>query len=287
MPNRLLSLALPLVVLASSCLSHSTRPVPIPVDSTVHLELAETLPSAQGVLRLLLRTEREYGCLNTRIITALTRSPGSIQVAILGIQNPPVCAMAVGPATAGVDVGYLEPGEYQLRFVLNGAAIESRLLVTPDAYRIVGGNASGLIVDHSTLRRVPETMLWGWIGATDAADPAAVTSYLEALQALGVEPHVFATGRYSPVIESAGDVFFIDDHGGIVLGGALGFPRFQPYVFRFAGDPDRMIGLLKDLGRRYRGTVLAEVDTWNGAVLRSWVLAGPVPQTVASRSRGR
>src|SRR5207249_5001520 len=131
------------------------------------------------------------------VITALTRTPGSIQLVIRGIQNPPVCAMAVGPATARVDVGYLAPGEYQLRFVLNGAAIESRLLVTSDAYRVVGGNARGLTVDHA-----------------------------------------------------------------------------------------RLVALLTDVGRRNLGTAYAQIETGNGAALRSWMLAGPPLRSMTAQRVG-
>ena len=275
MLHRLVWLGVPLAVILTGCLSHPMRPAPRPIDSTVHLELAETLPSAQGTLRLRLRTEREYGCSNVALATSLARAPGSFQLTLLGVRNPGVCLTGLGPATAEVDLGHLTAGEYTLRFILNGAAIESRLLVTADAYRIVGGNTASFTIDHSTLRRVPERMAWGWIGYADAAGQAAAKDFLDGLRAAGAEAHVFASGRYAPVIQpGVNEVFHIDARGRLVLGGTLGFVHLEPYVFRYAGDDEVLRGLVRATGEQHPGAVYVLLDTGNGIQLMSWTLAG-------------
>ena len=125
MPCRNAGLAVCVTVLASGCLFHATRPAPGPVDSTVHVELAETIPSALGTLRLLLRTERRYGCSNMQLVTSLRTSPDALQLGIAGVRAPGVCLTSLAPASAQVDLGHLETGEYALRFLLTAGGCRS------------------------------------------------------------------------------------------------------------------------------------------------------------------
>lgn len=285
MPCRNAGLAVCVTVLASGCLFHATRPAPGPVDSTVHVELAETIPSALGTLRLLLRTERRYGCSNMQLVTSLRTSPDALQLGIAGVRAPGVCLTSLAPASAQVDLGHLETGEYALRFLLNGAMIDSRLLVTADTYRIVGGNAASFAIDHSALRRVPAHMVWGWIGYSSAADQAAASEYLHDLRALGAAPHLFPSGRYAPVVAPGADEEFrIDDRGRLSFGGNMGFLHLEPYVFRYDGGAGALRALVSATGEPHRGAVFVPLETGAGDRFMSWA---PAASAAARRRGGR
>lgn len=128
----------------------------LPLESKVVVDLREThgLISWVGTPQptLLLRTEKDYGCVNYVIRLGIRMQPPVLEVEILGIELPGnLCFTAFGPATARFDVP--EIAQYAYIDVRYGGEVDRyELVVDEESFHL-----SGELGKNS---RIGDTLVW-------------------------------------------------------------------------------------------------------------------------------
>lgn len=84
----------------------------------VQLEVSDTKQANLVEIKLVCKTEKEYGCANYTILTQkekeIVQGDEAIQITFLGVQSPDICATAFGPAYTEIELGSFGQGVYML-----------------------------------------------------------------------------------------------------------------------------------------------------------------------------
>ena len=146
------------VLLLSTCCHCSDKPTEQPIkelDTRVIFSLVEMPPCYNCVdtpsVKLILRTEKEYGCFNWSIDETFEVCGSELTLEIHGIHVPDVCLDAFGPATAAEKLE-LHNGIYTLS-IENGDFTDQYAVSVTDS-------TLGLLGSDSTISRAEHTLFW-------------------------------------------------------------------------------------------------------------------------------
>jgi hypothetical protein len=235
-----------------------------PIDSTISLDLWEELSPNQRTLQLRAATERIYGCSNFSIMYRLSVSTQLIQVDFLGIDLPPICLTALGPATATMNLGSLSNGSYQLILTSNGSVTGSQLIVSDDFFKVINPDGIQTKFRRTELLRVPPRTIWGLIGYRNIAMHPLVQSFLDSVQNLGAQRQDFTHGYYG--------YFEIDQSGNITFPIMIGYPQERSFIYQYAGDPLALRDIVQSYATSARDSMQIRLYTAKGDAFYSWEL---------------
>ncbi|MGD1891886.1 MAG: hypothetical protein ACFB15_15015 [Cyclobacteriaceae bacterium] len=235
------------------------------LGTDVQVEMGEYLNDSQRTLMFKFFTTRDFGCINHRISYAMQQNTDELVIALEEVKEPEACLKAMGPASAFVEVGALNIGEYD--FTLNiGQAISNTgmLTVTPEAYELALYDELGMTIESVALQRVPKGAVWGTVQFFQERNDTFAKSFVNQLTRLGATTDKFNEGDYG--------FFQVDASGKITQ------PTFTlenpPFTFLLnnRGEQQELVSLLSEVHRNYGEEIAIRLRTADGEEFRSWDL---------------
>jgi len=179
-----LPLSLALALLAFSCATDFGQgPLTVePVIGKVEFRIAEIHRSdgASPFVGIEMRSEQIFGCINYGILHTLRQNGSDLHLSIQGATIGPICATALGPATA-VNFADLPVGAYSMRLEMNGQTDRYGITVTSKAIHLVPIDAG--------ISRPMERLVWRYprqsfaiLGGTLAGDEWLVMALVDSLR---------------------------------------------------------------------------------------------------------
>lgn len=130
-----------------------------PIEGRVFFSVYEGFASydreQEPVVLLKMLTEKIYGCCNFAIVADVKVLPGMISVDLQGINKPPVCLTALGPASYDHQID-VAPGTYALVIKSNQGTDIHALVVTSDYIQVRPGSSLVSSPQATLVWRVPE-----------------------------------------------------------------------------------------------------------------------------------
>ena len=173
-----------IIILLGSCdIKELEDPIIIAdLDDEFELTLWEELYPTGRSLQLLIETIKDEPCQNAQIVNAVFKNGSSFNVTLQDITTPSDCQTGIGPATAVVNLGQINPGVYNLDINLKNTVInEGQLNFSTNRYLIQMKTDNGIKFIRSELYAIPVSFFWGYI-AYDAEslkeDAEAIRSQL-------------------------------------------------------------------------------------------------------------
>lgn len=111
--------------------------------------------SVEPYIRLDMKTEEIYPCLNYRLVSELSQKTSGFDIDIYGVDESGVCLTALGPATNGFPLE-ASPGEYTLTFNHWGDSYRYQLTVTDSALKVKQSSPSFVEPQMNLFWRYPE-----------------------------------------------------------------------------------------------------------------------------------
>ncbi|MEQ1834295.1 MAG: hypothetical protein ABL977_14700 [Candidatus Eisenbacteria bacterium] len=263
-------------LLFTACTDHSFAPRQgAPLDSQVLIGLTEVLPEHSLVLYC--RTAREYPCVNYTLAAQAQTNRGGYSLQFDHVVAPAVCATAIGPARAELELGTLGDGEHTLAMRARGSRLAGTLHVSAGAYA-VDAPGDAVSFPEPILRRLPANTLWGYFGYATPERRADADAVLAELRGLGATPATLAAGHYSvrlrehPGATLEGDAFTVDASGSPDYGASTGYYHVLPFALTHSGDLTAVRDLVARVGRTHGDAVHMRVFSTRGTAFYSWVL---------------
>ncbi len=219
-------------------------PIIVPeVEKEFIVEMRERPGLAPRSLQLHLRTVKNQDCTDLGIQYEWTTAPASLRLDILGIRRPANCTPGQAPAQEVVHAGALPDGLYDINIKLrNAVANTGTLLLTEEACYLNMRAEEGLIIPIKQLRRVPEHIIWGYVGFSAPSMASAANNFVNELTAMSTT-HGLGPGHY-------GHFQIPSSSGSPVITGAPIDLNLRSFVYRFTGNTDD----LRNLVQAYRNT---------------------------------
>ena len=154
------------------------------VEKEFHLDLWEALWPNSRTSQLLIETIEDEACQNYTIAYQFNKSGSTLELSLNEIVSPEDCIDGEAPASSVVDFGALSEGIYELNIDLKNTVFsKGQLTITEDYYTINMDTEEGIIFVRRELLRVPDDLIWGYVGSEDAEFTAALEGFLADLQA--------------------------------------------------------------------------------------------------------
>ncbi|MEQ9442067.1 MAG: hypothetical protein RIG62_23710 [Cyclobacteriaceae bacterium] len=235
------------------------------LGTDIQVEMKEYLDDQQRTLMFKFFTARDFGCINHRISYAYQQQIDGIAIALNKVEEPDACLKAMGPASAFVEIGSLNNGEYEFSLQIGDDITNTgKLVVTPESYQLALNGDAGMNLETVLLQRVPKEAIWGTVQFFNESNDSFAKSFVAQLTKMGATEDKFQEGEYG--------FFQVDASGKITQ------PTFTdenpPFTFllNFNGDQDDVISLLSEVNRNHGDEMAIRLYTANGDEFRSWDL---------------
>ncbi|MEM6842310.1 MAG: hypothetical protein AAF944_09290 [Bacteroidota bacterium] len=235
------------------------------LGTDVDVEMREYLDGNQRSLMFKFFTTRDFGCVNHQINYSLRQETSGLAIRLQEVEEPSTCMKAMGPASAFVDVGSLNIGEYDFTLHIGEAITNTGVLtVTPELYELVLNGEAGINLETVQLHRVPKHALWGTIQFLGKPNEGFANAFVNQLTKLGAIQDKFDEGNYG---------FFKVDATGKVSPPMVA-EKDSPFTFllNYRGDESELMALLSEMNRTYGDEIAIRLRTAQGHELRSWDL---------------
>ncbi len=260
-----LLLAFSLVFLISSCATDfgegPLTVVPIN-EGKIELRVAEfhRNEGVPPVVGILMSSEQIFGCMNYSILHLLHQRGNDIHLSIHGATIGPICATALGPATA-INFPDLPVGSYSFRVMMNGRNDRYDLTITHTAIRLSPMDTSISRPMEQLSWRYPKSSFAFYAG-TMLGDEWLVAAFVDSLkQRIPVQEISAPTdGRWPYARTVAGYAWNAT-------------PRY--FVYQHEGHFDLAVSVLKEFAERYlrgRSGVGFWIENWMRQSYFSWIL---------------
>nr|WKN35158.1 hypothetical protein K4G66_22535 [Tunicatimonas sp. TK19036] len=234
------------------------------LGTDVRVEMKEYLNEQQRTLMFKFFTTRDFSCINHRISYAYQQQVDGITIALKKVEEPDACLKAMGPASAFVDIGSLNIGEYDFKLKIGEEITNSgKLVVSPDSYQLMLNGDAGMNLETVELQRVPKEALWGTVQFLSQRNDNFAKSFVAQLGKLGATEDKFSEGEYG--------FFQVDASGKIAQPTLEENPPFT-FLLNYNGDQDDVVSLLSEINRNYGDDVAIRLNMANGDEFRSWDL---------------
>lgn len=170
--KRLGCLFVVMVVFLTACQKDSDQSVlNINISDEIQMNLWEALSSNQRYFQFRLRTLDDLDCENYIISHELNVHDQRISISLNDLIVPSECVPGAAPGTGLVSMGGMEPGTYNIEINLkNNEIINEGLLIFSDNSIMLDMQTDhGIDFPYTTLLRVPEQTIWGYVEFLDAA----------------------------------------------------------------------------------------------------------------------
>lgn len=232
-------------------------------ESAINIKMWETIGSAQRTMKLYCSTEKNYPCFNYSINYSLSTNNEVIIIDFIGVVEPEVCATAMGPASASIDLGTVPNGTYNFEISVDKQKSKGALIVTSDYFKIDLDSQQNLLLPYTVLNRIPNGTIWGTIGYHTASSATIAQSFVDALESLGASAQPYNAGEYGYFkIDASGQILTPENHGNY-------FNR--PFIYHYTGNTQDLENIVKDYGQNHGDLLKISLFTTNGEEFRSWM----------------
>ncbi len=235
------------------------------LGTDVDVEMREYLDGTQRSLMFKFFTTRDFSCINHRINYSVQQEINGLAIRLQEVEEPSACMKAMGPASAFVDVGSLNVGDYDFTLHIGEAITNTGVLtVTPESYQLVLNGEAGMHLETVQLQRIPKDALWGTVQFPGKPNENLANTFVNQLTKLGATQDKFDEGNYG---------FFEVDATGKVSPPMVA-EKSSPFTFllNYRGDESELTALLSEINRTYGDEVAIRVHTARGSEYRSWDL---------------
>jgi hypothetical protein len=144
------------------------------VEKEFDVKLWEVLKPNERYLQLQISTIKDKDCLNYGIDQSLKQNGPNLELNINKILAPEVCQRGIGPAKSTLDLKTLTQGRFNLTVNL-GKVVPSKgsITITASAFSFYMPEQYGFRLTKTTLYRVPEQTIWGYVAYTEGNKTAA------------------------------------------------------------------------------------------------------------------
>lgn len=133
-------------------------------EADVTLALWQTLPVEENNLQLLVTNTDPIDCINSNMVFDLSSTTTVIDLEIMGFQAPPACQVGDGFVTTTLDLSTV--AERFINLTNRGVLNEGKLGITDRAMNLSFLSQDNFLIEESTLQRIPENLVWGYIDLT-------------------------------------------------------------------------------------------------------------------------
>lgn len=122
-----------------------------------------------------------YDCADPQIEASATVVGDLISVSILGVKMPSPCVADSVKARRFLAIGQISDGTYKFRLALgpvDAIVNEGTIAVSEGLYTLTLTNVQGIDIQEYVLRRIPESMVWGYASTPDATAQGAADQFL-------------------------------------------------------------------------------------------------------------
>ena len=250
-----------LIILLGNCdIRELEEPIIIAdLDDEFELTLWEELSPTNRSLSLLIETIKDEPCRNSEIVNSVFRSGSSFNVTLQDITTPTDCQTGIGPATARINLGFINPGVYNLDISLKNTVInEGQLSIRANRYLIQMKTENGIKFIRSELNAVPDSLYWGYVAYDSASLKTEAEEVMSQLGTFG-DVVALANGDYGYFSVSQQKVSSILDQPANVYVLPFGWTKKASNAIQIA-DMERMkaslpegmsLFLMDDSGRVY------------------------------------
>ncbi|MGB3589549.1 MAG: hypothetical protein WBA23_23585 [Tunicatimonas sp.] len=235
------------------------------LGTEVDVEMKEYLEGDQRLLMFKFFTTRDFGCINHRISYNFQQGISGLAIQLNEVEEPTACLKAMGPASAFVDVGSLNTGEYEFSLQIGEDITNTGILnVRPESYQLVLNAEAGINLRTIQLQRIPKNALWGSVQFLNKPSDNIANSFVTQLTKLGATQDKFDKGDYG---------FFEVDASGKVSPKTV-TSEASPFTFlmNYRGDETELVALLSEINRNHGEEVNIRLRTAQGSEYRSWDL---------------
>lgn len=240
----------------------SVDPPHHPIDSEIVVELLEILKKGPSSIKIFAKTDTLYSCFNNTIRLRTQTDDDAFKISYTGINFPPICATALGPARGDVDLGPLRNGQYWLELNHGGRKNKGLLIITDTDIDLLFAQLDGIQLLRTNLKRVPPLTYWGRIGYHDETSIVQVDEFLKRLEDNGA---IFAKqipgdyGYYQ--IDGEGEIKDPENHG----------HRFvRSFIFQYDGNAAKLEKLIRTGAGLDISDLSILVTSFEGEVINNW-----------------
>jgi len=160
-----------------SCGSDTLPVTVIQLDEDLELHLWQNLTTDGAQAQIKLVTTDLYDCAEARIISDLSTFGKSINLELTAIEQPDNCATASATQITSLHPIDFGQGQYDIRITLGDLITnEGEMSFSNEKIELSLHSSNGLKFNNSTLQRIPNNIVWGYIIHPD--HQAAITDEL-------------------------------------------------------------------------------------------------------------
>ncbi len=200
----------------------------------------------------------DQDCENYSIDSHSQRSSKSIRISLNDIVFPENCIPGNAPAKSVIPLGFLaNDNNYIFQINLKNTIFNNGMLsVTDRAYVLSMETKDGIVLMRSELLRVPQHVIWGYIGFDDAGAVAdAPANFISDLENLTV-PQDFEEGYYGH--------YSIERNNKLSFPTQLDFQHLKTFIYHFEGTDVDLENLLQSFRGSPAGPFM-EIKLFNSA----------------------
>lgn len=218
--------------LATFSFGQKTKPLE---DGTILEWKSELRPSGLFAFTLMIKTKEVYDCKNYELPLTHKIADGKLTVTVKGVAEPTDCQSGLGPAYGMVPLEGVIPGQYDSKIWVNRQDFHGTLTMssTGASYRLDPATDKDLMkMPNAEIFAVPMGHVWGSIEFNKPELQEQVDRILGDFRNEGASKASLKTGDY-------GYFYFHADGTTPMQKLEKGWDS-QPFVFQYAGDPDRL-----------------------------------------------
>ena len=236
--RKTISLYLCLLLGALSCDKDPVFPAIVDIPLTFQIEMDELLQAGSRPFLFNLKSVEELDCTNYAIDHVLYQESNLIHLTLKDWDLIEPCEPGYGIATEVLNLGILQPGEFQIVITLQEVVRnEGMLIVSPEHYSIRMETSYGLLFKPNDLFRIPNETIWGGVYPQSDSLSALADDFLSELDAM-VESETFTPGVYGPFEIQADQSIEMDD---LPEGG-----DGHNFVYKYQGSRAELIDLVSN-----------------------------------------
>ncbi|MEM8907762.1 MAG: hypothetical protein AAGD05_07945 [Bacteroidota bacterium] len=253
-----------LLVLFAACNQSSDDPtVIIDINDELNVYLWEDLRETENLFVFNVETVVNQNCQNYLLDYSLDQTARRASISINRLIAPEDCLPGAAPAHQDINLGILDPGNYEIELNLKNNEIVNTgtLLVSTDEYRIQMDSDHGIIIPQKTLQRMPKDAIWGYIGIHDMNQESDILGDFQALMDDLTEPADYPSGHYG--------YFDLDAQGQLTVHreDEQVFSNLYNFLYRFDDDLETLTNIVGQLRSNYDTAMEIKLYTAKGQVL--------------------
>lgn len=236
------------------------KPIIVPqVEKEFLIEMLEEPGPAPRRLAFSLRTIKLQECLDMGIRHRLFSIPGRYRLDILGLLQPSDCIPGQDYARAKSNMEMPSEGLYNFEILLgNTISNEGVLHADWQTINLEMETEVGIVLANPTLRRIPESTIWGYVGFSEPALAQVAEGFVNEVGARAGIGN-FVPGHYGHFVipPGTGEIKIAESPANLPL---------RPFVFRFTGNPEDLRSLVAQYRQQFGSRLDIKISAISGEV---------------------